>query len=249
MVFLKRIVDDIKRGENIDLYVTVILAIIVSVLNAIGIGNSALQNSLILAVLALLASAILGNRHRLDDINEKLDKDSDNQINSDFPASALDDFKRASEIWIVGVNANAALKYSYRTAIQEKLKKGESTVKVLLVDPNSPACEMAAARTPGKLSIDREKANIIANLSDLGDLKKLYPKRIEVRVINDPLMYGAYVLDPDKPHGVIYYRRYSYQMGIKPKSFYRPANSEWYDFLKTEVKMLWQMGKDWNYPE
>jgi len=132
MVFLKRIVDDIKRGENIDLYVTVILAIIVSVLNAIGIGNSALQNSLILAVLALLASAILGNRHRLDDINEKLDKDSDNQINSDVPASALDDFKRASEIWIVGVNANAALKYSYRTAIQEKLKKGESTVKVLL---------------------------------------------------------------------------------------------------------------------
>jgi len=69
MVFLKRILDDIKHGENIDLYVTVILAIIISILNAIGLANSALLSSISLAILALLASAILGNRHRLDDIN------------------------------------------------------------------------------------------------------------------------------------------------------------------------------------
>ena len=248
MVFLKRILDDIKRGENIDLYVTVTLAIIISILNAIGLANSALLSSISLAILALLASAILGNRHRLDDINEKLDKGNDKIISTEFPTNAADDFRRASEIWIVGVNANAALKYNYRTIIQEKLKAGDCKIKILLVDPDSPACEMAAARVPGKLSIERERANIFANLNDLCDLRKLNPDKIEVRVVNDPLMYGCYILDPDKIHGVIYYRRYSYQMGRKPKLLYRPAGNEWYDFIKAEVKMLWQMGKEWNCP-
>ncbi len=246
MVFVKRILDDIKCGENIDLYVTVILAIFISILNAIGIGNSALVNSLSLAILALLATAILGNRHRLDDINGKLDKGDDRQINTQFPDTITDDFERASEIWIVGVYANSALKYRYRTIIQEKLKRGGCTVKILLVDPNSPACEMAAARVPGKLSVERERANILASLNDLCDLIKINPSNIEVRVVNDPLMYGCYILDPDKSHGIMYYHRYSYQMGRKPKLLYRPANNEWFDFIKTEVRMLWQMGKEWN---
>jgi hypothetical protein len=62
MAFIKRILEDLKRGENIDLYVTVILAITVATLNAVGLSqNSQLINSLSVAILALLASAILSN--------------------------------------------------------------------------------------------------------------------------------------------------------------------------------------------
>jgi hypothetical protein len=137
------------------------------------------------------------------------------QITTDFPSTIEDHFKKATEIWIIGVNANAALKYSFRNVIESKLKRGEGSIKILLVNPGSPACEMAAARVPGRLSVEREKANILANLSDLYDLKKLSPKRLEVRVIDDPLMYGCYMLNLEKISGAIYYRRYSYQMGEK----------------------------------
>jgi hypothetical protein len=72
MKLIQRFLQDIKQGENIDLYLTVLVAFAVAVLNLFGITSQNIVSSISLAVLALLISSILGVRHHL----ETLEKDT-----------------------------------------------------------------------------------------------------------------------------------------------------------------------------
>ena len=59
MKLFRQIWDDLKRGKNIEVYVTLILAIIVAVLGLTGTVLPDQLTSVTLAVLALLSFAIL----------------------------------------------------------------------------------------------------------------------------------------------------------------------------------------------
>jgi hypothetical protein len=242
MKYLQRIFDDLKNGENIDLYLTIIAAVLVAILNLVGFASSTLLNSLSLAIFALIASAILGNRYRLDDIQDKLNRSNEPPLTDEYPQSRDGDIERATEIWWIGVHAMAFLR-RYRKTLQEKLKNGDK-LRVLLVDPNGMALSMVAARNPGKISFERERANIVASLQDLYDLKSIAPQNMEIRVIDDPLMYGGCIVNPDKNDGMIYIVRYTYQTGFRPRFTYR-RKSEWYEFIKSEFQSLWNRGKTW----
>lgn len=72
ITILKRVWKDISQGENIDLYVTVIVAIVLVILNIAGVAPPSWLGSITLGVLALLAITSLGNRYRLDQAVERL---------------------------------------------------------------------------------------------------------------------------------------------------------------------------------
>ncbi len=242
MKILQQIVDDIKQGENLDLYLTIATALVVAGLNLLSITPPNLLNSLMLAIFAIIASSLVGNRHRLDRIQKKLGETNKDVILKEYPDELENEIERANELWIIGVHAIAFLR-SYRSSVEIKLKKGKS-IRVLMVDPDGHASSMVAARNPGKLSIEREKANIIASLNDLMELKTIAPSKLQIRVIDDPLMYGGYMINPENRDGAIYIQRYSYQTGVRPKFIYYPE-SEWFGFVKSEFQSLWNRGKDW----
>src|SRR3990172_3366218 len=183
---LKRIVEDIKQGENLDLYLTIATALIVAGLNLLSITPPNLLDSLMLAIFAIIASSLIGNRHRLDKIQKQLGETRKEGILKGYPDNELEnDIERANELWVIGVHA-AFLRH-FRTHVETKIKKGKN-VRVLLVDPDGHACLMVAARNPGTLSLEREQANIRASLNDLMDLKRVAPSKLQIRVIDDPLM-------------------------------------------------------------
>src|SRR5207244_3347128 len=72
---LRRIWDDIRRGKNIDLYLTILVAIGMTVLILIGF-NPALEllSPLTLTVLALIAFATLGNRYKLEEVLHRVSR-------------------------------------------------------------------------------------------------------------------------------------------------------------------------------
>ena len=249
MKYIQRIIEDIKRGENIDLIVTVTAAFVVAVLNLFSITPTNWMNSIGLAVLALLASAILGNRHRLDDIQLKLVQTGDREIFKEFPEELNQDIEKASEIWLFGTYVIAAMRY-YRPLLENKLRKGRQIqIKVFIIDPKGFAVNISAARAPGRPSAERERANITANLEDLCELKKILPSKMEIRVIDDPLFYGGYMLNPNSPDGVIYLRRYTYQAGITPKYVYHKSNQQWFELIYSEINSLWNRGVEWKCKE
>jgi hypothetical protein len=240
--FLQRIADDLKRGENLDLFVTIVGALIVAIMNLFGVAPQGWMDTLGLAVLALLASSILGNRHRLDDIQKKLRQSGGDNVLKEFPPELEDDLERASEIWLFGVHVLGPLRFN-RSVLENNLIRG-NLIRVLIVDPKGVAPSMTAARAPGKLSVERERASILANLDDLCELKKIAPSKLEIRVIDDPILYGGYMLNPDDYDGVIYLRRYTYQVGFTPRLVYR-AKNQWFELTKTEIRSLWNRGTEW----
>lgn len=244
MKTLQRLWEDLKRGENLDLYITVLVAFIVAFLNIFDIAPQNLLVSITLAVLALLASALLGLRHRMDDLNQKISTTGEMDIQVEFPANIQNDLENASEIWLIGSHLTGPIRH-YFTLFENKLRQGK-TIKVLVHDPESSACLMSAYRSPGKTYIEREKASILATLGTLGELKKIAPKRLEIRIIDYLLPYGGYMINPEKSDGAIYLTKYTFQTGTLPKIVYR-HKSRWYDFTKSEIMSMWNHGKEWRY--
>jgi ABC-type uncharacterized transport system YnjBCD permease subunit len=97
MRLLSTIWDDLRQGENIDLYLTIIAALIISGLNVAGIAPATLLPAITLAVLALLAITNLVNRHKLDDALQK--QSSAQFFIENYPSSVNDDI-RALARWI-----------------------------------------------------------------------------------------------------------------------------------------------------
>jgi hypothetical protein len=70
--FLKFIWNDITSGENIDQYLTIIAAFGISILNLVGFASQNSVTSLTLAVVGLLAISSLVNRHRINNLFDRL---------------------------------------------------------------------------------------------------------------------------------------------------------------------------------
>lgn len=66
MEYFHRVLNDLKQGENVDLYVTVFVSVFVAALSLFDLVPQRVMTSLTLAVMALLINSILGIRHRLE---------------------------------------------------------------------------------------------------------------------------------------------------------------------------------------
>ena len=70
MKLVNRIVQDIQRGENLDLYLTIPAAFIVGLINLTGLIRPEFVASITLIVLGAVATTILGNRYRVVQLAE-----------------------------------------------------------------------------------------------------------------------------------------------------------------------------------
>ena len=91
---LKRIWNDVRSGENLDVYLTITVALVLSILNILGVTLSDKLPAITLAVLALLAIASLVSRHRIEDLTTNLASMRD--IFVDKFDSCVDYFQRLS---------------------------------------------------------------------------------------------------------------------------------------------------------
>ena len=71
---LKRIIDDIKQGENLDVYISVPLAIIIAVLGILNQVSFEIIGASILGTLALLSASLLSNRKASSEIKTTTEK-------------------------------------------------------------------------------------------------------------------------------------------------------------------------------
>ena len=242
------VLQDLKSGQNIDLYVTVIAAIVLATLNILNVVPASSLIALNLTVLALISFTILGNRHKLDEIEHKLSGVTGQTIFLDeYPSDFVSNLDDAKELWMTGTHHSSAMT-TYYHLFETKIKKG-GHIKALLVDPNGAAYKMASMRFPGKVSPEQERTRILSSLETLSELKKIAPERVEIRVIDFLVEYNSYTLDPGKPQSIIYLERYTFKTSggsRRPKFVYRRRDGRWFEHLNTEINELWQSGKVWS---
>lgn len=246
MEVLKRIVSDIRKGENIDLYFFAFAALTLAILNGLGLAPKALIESVTLALLGLLAAYSLGIRDRLNGINEKL-SGTRNLLCDEFPPNLKDTVIVGSkELFIVGITLNRTITTFY-SQLEQKLKDGQK-IKILLVEPNSEATQLIPKRVYRPISDQRLSAKILDTAALICSLHSLAPDKLEVKTINFPIPFGCFAADIESNDGLIYLEYYSYKTTRDLPCIVVSACTDpnWYNVYRTEILNLWNAGHVWN---
>ncbi len=245
MQTLKLIWADIRQGENIDLYVTVAIAVFLVVLNIVGIAPQSWIAPLTLAVLALLAIAAVGNRHKLESIRQLIGQTEKSPFLEEFPESLQNEIEQAHELWIVGTNLRRTM-VTYYSMLEQKLKRGD-TIRVLVMNPDGESIEISVSRSYRPVDAETGRSNIRQTLNELCTLKEMSPNNIEIRTLDYPLHFGGFVMSPDSSSGSIYLEHYAFKMSAwdSPKLILRHQDRHWYNFFKTQIQTMWDSGTPW----
>ena len=244
MKYLRRAWNDIRRGENIDLYVTVLAAIVLSSLSILAITPVTWVAPITLAVLSLLAISAVGNRHRTEEVLEKLSSTPDSVFIQEYPPTLKSDIESSADLVLVGISLGRTIK-TYYSELEHKLQRGDS-IKILLVNPDGAAIEMVDSRAYWQTDPERTRAEIRGTLADLCYLKKIAPDRMQVHTIEYPLSYGAVLVNPDSASGTVYVEHYPYKVRESiPKFVLHARDGYWYDFFKSEVFKCWEHSTEW----
>jgi hypothetical protein len=243
MRVLQRIWNDLRSGENIDLYITVVVAISLAILNVVGVAPQTYLAPITLAVLGLLAITSLGNRYRIEELLQGQSRSIGSFYMEEYPSSYRDDFKVAEELWLIGVSLRRTVNYR---KIEQKLRKGHK-INILLVHPEGAGIEMAVARNYARREVEPKSSEIRFNLQLLCDLGKISPEKLKVRTIQYPLAYGVTAVNPDTASGVLYLEHYCFRTASDslPRFVLRAGDGQWYDFFKKEIRALWDAGVGW----
>jgi len=245
MQILERIWDDFRSGENIDLYVTVIVAIGLAILNVVGIAPQTHLAPITLAVLGLLAITSLGNRYRIERLLQGQSWSIDDFYMKEYPSSYKEDFETAQELWLIGISLRRTIQANY-PMIEQKIRQGHA-IKILLVHPEGHGIEMAVARNYARREVKPKSSEIKFGLQLLCDLDKIPHNKLEFRTIEYPLAYGVTAVDPDTASGILYIEHYCFRTASDslPRFVLRAGDGQWYDFFKSEIRALWDAGVEW----
>jgi hypothetical protein len=241
MQMLRRVWEDVRRGDNIDLYLTAGVAIVLTLLNVLGFAPQSLVASMTLAVLGLLAISSLVNRRKIDTMLAR-----EGMFAENFPANWIERLEDSSELWIFGTNLGRTIT-SYFSLFERKLKRGD-TIKVLLVDPNGMAMKLAAERRVQSTYVDENLALIRNSIKGFCELRDMAPDRIEIRTIDYPFSFGIFATDPETAKSTLYLSYYPFKTPTPsiPKIVLRPKDGHWHDHFKMEMHNLWKFATPWN---
>ena len=242
---LSRFWNDIRNFENLDLYMTVVVAIGLPLLNLLGIASDEHVQTLTPAVLGLLAVTSLVNRHRMADLHQALSGSPTDMFLEEFPEDLKNNLELASELWLVGVSLHRTINFNYAT-LERKLREGNK-IRVLVVHPEGPGVEMAVSRNYTRKEVAVTSTRIRDNLQLLCDLRATAPERMEIRTIQNPLSYGVIATNPNAATGALYIEHYTF--GVSPISMPRyvltAQDGKWYDFFKQEIFSMWDYSITW----
>ena len=137
---------------------------------------------------------------------------------------------------------------TYYTTLERKLARGDR-VRVLLVHPEGASAEMLAMREYRRYTTDRIRALIRDSLSDLCNLRAVYPQ-LDIRVVAYPLSFGGIAINPNAGSGVLYLEHYPFKTpgGSRPKFVLAARDGRWYDFFRLELQTIWDNSTPWECP-
>lgn len=259
MVFLQRVWSDIRRGENIDVYVTAALAVTLAILNVTGSADSKWIGPLTLTVLALLSVAILGSRHRVEQVHQDMLQASNKMLTT---AQALVEqngggidadrffwkervaldkyFSQARTIYVSGITLNRTLR-DYSAIFERRLKAG-ARIQFIIIDPDSSATKQAVLRSKGVLYDSFYNDSINPTLNRISSISQIPNTSIELGLLPYIPSFGLILIDPDEPHGRILVEIYQHRTteALHPTFELTPQrDARWYMSFREQFDALW----------
>ena len=245
---LRRAWVDLRRGENLDLIVTVSVAVILVLLDLLPFVEipDGTVRALTLAVLALVGAALLANRYLIETIKEpkRLLKHR-----KDFPRLELVITEAKRAIWANGVSLDSLV--AATEALKGRLREG-CELRLMAVRPSEGAMTEVSRYYGGQWSDWAGK--IRANLNTLHrELVQMAPDLAKLRTIDHRPGLGYFIIDPDRDAGRVTVATY---LCMIPGTDIRPmldlagrTHSYWCEIYCQDFERLWESGEDWEPSE
>lgn len=250
MRLLSRIRADLSAGENLELYITVLLALTLAALGVFDVVGDKELVAATLATLALLATGTLVSRRRVEDLSELVRAQRTGEVSAeDFFTKDKPDLRQevraARDIRILGVTLSRTIRN-----IIDELQHGAvdgAVIKVALIDPMTDAPAQAAARStisgqPGVFDNRlRPTIDLLVELARTPGAEG----RVEVRFLPFVPAFGLILLDPQRANGRIYVDVYSHKSagGDAVFTLAPHRDAHWYPHFEAEFERVWEVGR------
>lgn len=256
---IKNIIKEVKNGENLDLYLTITLSVIVAVLGIIGITQFQILSAAILAVLGLLANSLLANRRNTsnvkdatNDLRAEIQTLKSNFLSLDNPSIFLlqkgfpdfsQEFHSATRISILGASLHSTT-IRYYSDYEKALRRG-AYLRVIASEPSPNLLEMLAFRTYALKDSKLLGRSIKDHLSLFQGLSSLSSGKCETKTIGLVIPFGLVIIENSDGTAKIFVKMMAFRT---PGSEYpvfkinNQNNKEWFDFFYNQFEMLWNAG-------
>lgn len=238
----ERVLRDLKDRRNLDVYVTIAVAIVVSVLSYFDLVPGPKVASLILATLAVLAFNALNTRDTIADALDQLER-SGQRFLDDFPPDLRSRREQSDDIYLIGVDLARTIETSYG-AFREGLLRG-ARIRVLLTDPTSDDAAIDARTQASRPRLADVRNDIQISLRTLADLKASTKGLLEVRTTRAALKFGLNYVDIAKSSATLFVQLYSYRQAGESRPMFRltSADGEWFHHFRKQAEELWSDAK------
>lgn len=253
--YFKQIWSDVSQRKNLELYISLGLAVIVLALDIFNAPVEAALNEIVLTVLALLIFGMIEDRRRDERMGEALRNVEvllEKSLASDRIGAekffverlpALEPhLEKARHIQFCGVVKNRSIRNNMNLLV-ERLKSGAS-IQVILVDPYGESAK-SIANPEDNFPLEMLQTKSKATFDNLSWLAKLPTSRgsVELRYIDEGLLFTMSAVDVNEEDGIMFVEIYAqrYVEGKRPKMVLsRDQDGNWYDFYRDQFNLLWE---------
>ena len=249
---LRKLVQDLTQGRNLEVYLTLVVALVLLLLDVLGIVSDEAIAAGILATLALLALSVFNNRESVDasraeivELKQILERQIRGRasVHEFFIAGRLDlaaELESADTIYLAGVTLNRTVR-DYLGIIDRRLQVG-AEIQILIIDPESDAPKQALLRDYKQTSDEFIRNRIASTTEMLRALLPLSNARGSLTLWYLPYVpsFGLFLIDPDKPNGRVYVELYQHVSLDENPTFIleRKHDPYYYDFFVQQFNRL-----------
>jgi hypothetical protein len=252
--FLEKVFQDIYKGQNLEIYLTLVVALALLLLDIFGIASTEAVAAGTLATLALLAFSTLENREQMQHLADTSTATQAvvEQVVSGKPKagdffwkrrrSLEGDLARARFIGIAGITLSRTVR-DYLDDFEKRLQSG-ACVRFIVIDPASLAPRQVMLRSKGGVrdffyaDLVRTTIERICILTELDDSSGT----VELGLLPYAPSFGLFLIDPHEAHGRIIVEIYQHKSLAFNPTFELNAqrDARWYKFFREQFDLLWE---------
>ena len=236
---VRRVLSELRRGENLDTYATIAVAVVLAVLNLVGAVPSSKLSGVLLAVLALLAVGTLATRAKLDVLASQRQDGTSPPLLTEFPASYESHLAGPGDIYLAGISLTTVIPEHLHN-LESRLRAG-AQVRVLLVNPGTPAAELAERRMAIPPDSGRRDLQINGTLTHLRWLADTTHGHLDIRLTDQELPIGWVFIEPTTSKSTLYLQYYAFRTRHRAtmRMVLRPSDAHWYDTYREQLEEYW----------
>ena len=245
-----------KILKNIDVYVTIFLAITVSILGVLGVVNTNVIMGSILGLIALISFSLLSNRNQskeMEGIIRSVESSQDlaeKFLTAEYDRTELlNQFKNSTTTYLWGLNFTRTIPLLL-DSIENSLMQGHN-IKILMIQPSSCSSSMAGLRSINQKE-ETISSVIISNIEHLSKIQdKKYEGKLEVKLIDYLPSTTIIAFNANTANGLMYLRLQTFRVQNERRPTFKllkKDNKVWFTFYINQFKSAWEVAEYYKEP-